>query len=50
MLPASGTTQSRQTHGQSSLEDHAQAPASIQSTREFASLCLASSAFMIKQL
>jgi amino-acid N-acetyltransferase len=30
--------------------DRAQAPPSIQSTREFASLCPASSAFMIKQL
>lgn len=30
--------------------DRAQAPASIQSTREFASLCPASCAFMIKQL
>jgi amino-acid N-acetyltransferase len=30
--------------------DRAQAPASIQSTREFASLCPASSAFMIKRL
>jgi amino-acid N-acetyltransferase len=30
--------------------DRAQAPASIQSTREFASLCPASCAFMIKRL
>lgn len=30
--------------------DRAQAPASIQSTREFASLCPSSSAFMIKRL
>jgi amino-acid N-acetyltransferase len=30
--------------------DRAQAPAAIQSTREFASLCPASSAFMIKRL
>jgi amino-acid N-acetyltransferase len=30
--------------------DRAQAPVSIQSTREFASLCPASSAFMIKRL
>jgi len=30
--------------------DRAQAPSSIQSTREFASLCPASSAFMVKQL
>jgi hypothetical protein len=30
--------------------DRAKAPSAIQSTREFASLCPASSAFMIKQL